>query len=316
MLEGQNGIGWDTWKRVAEAVEGLGFAGLYRSDHFTNPAPPEKDSLELWVSLAWLAEHTTRVRFGPIVSPVSFRHPALSARMGLQVDELSGGRLTLGLGAGWQVREHEMFGIPLLSVRERADRFEEALEVVSRLVRSDRPASFEGQWYQLRDAVLKPRPVWTRRGDGAGTPTMPLLIGGNGEKRTLPLTARLADEWNGVMVSPSRYRELSALLDGLLDAQGRPRAAVRRSLMHGLTFAQDREALERALAWRLEHWSSRASVQEMRYRGEVIGVGDEVVRQIAAYEEAGVECLMLQWLPADDMGLLEAFASVVRRWLP
>src|SRR5260221_9914999 len=102
MIEGQNGLDWPRWQRIAGEVERLGFAGLYRSDHFTNPQPPEKDSLELWVSLTWLADHTRRLRFGPIVSPVTFRHPALSARMALQVDDLSGGRLTLGLGAGWQ----------------------------------------------------------------------------------------------------------------------------------------------------------------------------------------------------------------------
>ena len=116
MIEGQNGLNWPRWQRIAQAVEDLGFAGLYRSDHYTNANPPDLDSLELWVSLTWLASHTTRIEFGPLVTPVSFRHPTMTARMASAVDDLSGGRLTLGLGAGWQEREHSHFGWDLLDV--------------------------------------------------------------------------------------------------------------------------------------------------------------------------------------------------------
>ena len=104
-LEGQNGLNWPRWQRMAEAVEALGFVGLYRSDHFTNMTPPDKDSLDLWISLTWLPSHTDRIEFGPLVSPISFRHPAFTARMAAAVDDLSGGRLILGLGAGWQERD-------------------------------------------------------------------------------------------------------------------------------------------------------------------------------------------------------------------
>jgi alkanesulfonate monooxygenase SsuD/methylene tetrahydromethanopterin reductase-like flavin-dependent oxidoreductase (luciferase family) len=102
MLEGQNGLNWPRWQKLAAAVEDLGFVGLYRSDHFTNADGPDLDSLELWVSLTWLASHTRRIEFGPLVTPFSFRHPAFTARMACAVDDLSGGRLTLGVGAGWQ----------------------------------------------------------------------------------------------------------------------------------------------------------------------------------------------------------------------
>ncbi|MCB0081201.1 MAG: LLM class flavin-dependent oxidoreductase, partial [Caldilineaceae bacterium] len=129
MLEGQHGLNWPRWQRIVRAVEDLGFAGLYRSDHFTNPSPPDLDSLELWISLAWLASHTSRIEFGSMVSPVSFRHPVWTARMAKDVDNLSGGRLILGVGAGWQEREHANFGFDLLEVPERFARFEEGLEV-------------------------------------------------------------------------------------------------------------------------------------------------------------------------------------------
>lgn len=305
MIEGQHGLDWPRWKRIVAEVEALGFSGLYRSDHFTNPAPPERDSLELWLSLGWMADNTRRLNFGPIVSPVTFRHPALSARMAAQVDLLAGGRLTLGLGAGWQEREHHMFGMDLLDPKARFDRFEEGLEVACRLLRDAAPTTFEGHYYQLRDAVIRPRPE---------TPTR-VLVGGNGEKRTLPLAARLADEWNGVMVSPSRFRALNAHLDQRLAESNRPVSAVRRSLMQGITYGADRAALDRALDWRGETWSSRATEAELKERGQIAGVADDVVPQIEAYEQAGVECLMLQWIDVDAIDSLRHLARTVDRWL-
>jgi len=119
MVEGQWGLNWPRWQRIARAVETLGFAGLYRSDHITNQEPPYQDSLELWVSLTWLADHTQHIAFGPLVSPVSLRHPVTTARMAGAVDDLSGGRLHLGLGAGWQEREHAGYGFDLLDVPRR-----------------------------------------------------------------------------------------------------------------------------------------------------------------------------------------------------
>src|SRR3972149_4343344 len=170
MIEGQDGLNWERWKRLAAAVEDLGFAGLYRSDHFINSHPPEKDSLELWVSLTYLATHTRRIQFGPLVTPFSFRHPTLTARMAAAVDDLSRGRLQLGLGAGWQEREHEMFGLDLLTLAERMRRFKEGMDVVTSLLKSDKAVSYSGDFYQLKDAILLPRPQ--RQG------SLPIIAGG------------------------------------------------------------------------------------------------------------------------------------------
>ena len=159
MVEGQDGLNWPRWQRIAHAAEDLGFIGLYRSDHYVNPALPDKDSLELWVSLTWLAGHTKHLEFGPMVSPVSFRQPTMTARMASAVDDLSGGRLTLGLGAGWNEREHKNYGWELLDLPERFTRFEEGLEVITRLLNSDQPVNFEGKYYHLNDAILLPRPA-------------------------------------------------------------------------------------------------------------------------------------------------------------
>ena len=289
MIEGQNGLTWPRWQNIAAAVEDLGFAGLYRSDHFTNADAPDMDSLECWTSLTWLASHTRRIEFGPLVSPVSFRSPVLTARMAAAVDDLSSGRLTLGLGAGWQDREHHLFGYDLLDMQSRFARFNEGLEVITRLLKSDQPVSLEGSYFQLREASLLPRP------QRPGGP--PLLIGGNGEKRTLPLAARYADEWNAVFQSPAGFAHLSAKLDDWLSNEGRKPEAVRRSMMTGIRFALTRSGLESKLHGR--------SMEELRRDGMIVGVGEEILPQLAELEKVGVQRVMLQWMDLEDLEGLE-----------
>jgi F420-dependent oxidoreductase-like protein len=295
MIEGQNGLNWERWQHIAQTVEELGYVGLYRSDHFTNAQPPDIDSLEAWTSLTWLASHTQRLEFGPLVSPVSFRDPVMLARMAAAVDDLSGGRLTLGVGAGWQEREHTNFGYDLLDVPQRFARFEEALEVITRLLHSNDPVSFEGTFYRLHDAVLLPRP------QRSGGPS--LLIGGNGPKRTLPLVARYADEWNAVLAPASKVRELNRHLDELLEQQGRRPGDVRRSLMTNVIFGHDDAEVQRKLKGR--------DKDELRERGFIVGTESEIVEQLGRIDEAGVKRVMLQWLDLDDIAGIEAMAKGV-----
>lgn len=300
MVEGQDGLNWPRWQRLAQAVEDLGFAGLYRSDHFTNARPPDLDSLEMWVSLTWLATATRRIEFGPLVSPVSFRHPAMTVRMAAAVDDLSGGRLTLGLGAGWQEREHTHYGFDLLDLRERFVRFEEGLQVVDLLLHGDRPASFRGKYFRLEEAVLLPKP---RRSGGP-----PILIGGNGFHRTLPLAARFANQWNAVYVPPARFAKLNARLTALLRAQGRDAGAVGRSLMTGVVFGRTDVEVERNLRGR--------NAADLRARGVVVGSNSAIVDQLDALAGAGVQRVMLQWLDLDDLEGLEALAQAVLPRIP
>jgi F420-dependent oxidoreductase-like protein len=300
MVEGQNGLNWDRWRHMARAAEDLGFAGLYRSDHFTNPKPPDMDSLELWVSLSWLATSTRRIEFGPLVSPVSFRHPTMTARMAAAVDDLSGGRLTLGLGAGWQDREHENYGHDLLDLKSRFDRFEEGLEVITRLLKSDQPVTFSGKYYKLHDAILLPRPA--RRGGP------PILIGGSGPKRTLPLVAKYADEWNSVYTPTAKFVELNAQLDELLKARGRQPQAVRRSVMTGVFFGKDDAAFRRKLA---TSGRPETSADELNAKGIIGGTPNEVIDQLNERAQAGVQRVMLQWLDLDDIDGIEALAQTV-----
>jgi len=297
MIEGQNGLTWTRWQKLAAAVEDLGFAGLYRSDHFTNNTVPDLDSLELWTSLTWLASHTRRIEFGPLVSPLSVRHPAHTARMAAAVDDLSEGRLTLGLGAGWQEREHSLYGFDLLTLKERFDRFEEGLEVITLLLKSDHPVVFEGSYYNLRGAILLPRP------GRSGGPR--ILIGGNGEKRTLPLAAHYADEWNAVFSPSAEFSRLNTRLDELLGAQGREPGSMRRSLMTGLRFGRTNKELGEILAVR------KQGAEELLKRGFVVGVGEEVKEQLVEREQAGVQRIMLQWLDLDDLDGLAALAKAI-----
>ncbi|MCI0395653.1 MAG: LLM class F420-dependent oxidoreductase [Chloroflexi bacterium] len=300
MIEGQNGLNWPHWQRIATAVEALGFAGLYRSDHYTNANPPDKDSLELWVSLTWLASHTRRIEFGPLVTPFSFRQPTMTARMASAVDDLSGGRLTLGVGAGWQQREHHNYGWELLDVPGRFARFEEGLEVITRLLHSDQPVDFQGRFYRLHEAILLPRSL------RPGGP--PILIGGNGQTRTLPLVARYASEWNGVFLTPARFADLNSRLDELLVAQGRRPEDARRSVMVGTEFGRDTAEVTRKVAART---AGRETPATLREKGLVVGVPGEVVEQLKQYEAAGVQRIMLQWLALDDLDGLEALAQTV-----
>jgi len=299
-LEGQNGLNWPRWQKIAAAVEQLGYVGLYRSDHFTNHIPPDKDSLEMWISLAWLASHSRRLEFGPLVTPLSFRNPALTARMAAAVDDLSGGRLVLGLGAGWQAREHTNYGFDLLDLPARFDRFEEGLEVVTRLLRSDTPAHFTGRYFKLKDGILLPRP------QRPGGP--PILIGGRGPRRSLSLVARFADEWNALEMPIETFRVLNQRLDEFLAAHGRRPEHVRRSLMTNCCYGENESEVYQKLEARNY---ARLTLDEFRQRGALVGTASQLVEQLGRWAEAGVQRVMLQWLDLDDLGGLESMAARV-----
>ncbi len=298
MIEGQNGLNWKRWQRLASVVEACGYVGLYRSDHYTNANPPDLDSLECWTSLTWLATHTEHLEFGPLVTPMSFRHPTHTARMAAAVDDLSGGRLTLGIGAGWQEREHTNYGWELLEPKQRFKRLEEGLEVITRLLKSDHPINFSGNYFRIHEGILLPRPIRP-----AGPP---ILVGGNGSQRTLPLIARFADEWNALLIPPSEFAHLNTVLDRYLADQGRQTVEVRRSMMTGCIFGVDHEDIEKKVS--LRSFGPR-TVAEMRQRGMIVGTADEIVEQCRQFANVGVQRLMLQWLDLDDIAGLETMAN-------
>jgi F420-dependent oxidoreductase-like protein len=291
-------LNWKRWQRLADVVETCGYVGLYRSDHYTNSNPPDLDSLECWTSLTWLATHTKRLEFGPLVTPMSFRHPTHTARMAAAVDDLSGGRLTLGIGAGWQEREHSNYGWDLLEPKLRFKRLDEGLEVITQLLRSDNPVNFSGDYYHIHEGILLPRPSRP-----AGPP---ILVGGNGAQRTLPLVAKYADEWNALLISPDEFSRLNALLDRFLALQGRQTGDVRRSMMTGCIFGINHEEVEKKVNLRTH---GQRTIDEMRQRGMVVGTADELVEQCHQLASVGVQRVMLQWLDLDDTAGLEVMAD-------
>jgi alkanesulfonate monooxygenase SsuD/methylene tetrahydromethanopterin reductase-like flavin-dependent oxidoreductase (luciferase family) len=217
--------------------------------------------------------------------------------------------MILGVGAGWQEREHQLFGFELGDIATRMARFAEGLEVVTRLLKSDEAVTYEGRFYQLRGATLLPRPQ--RKGGPR------ILIGGNGPKRTLPLVARYANIWNGTFLAPDEFRERSAILDKLLSEAGRKPGDVRRTAMRGLYFGRDMKELDRRLRWRAENpdyagKSLQEVIDSMATRDhEIVGTADMVIEQIKTYEAAGAEELMLQWFDVDDLDGLRTFAKSV-----
>lgn len=293
MIEGQNGLNWPRWQRLVRASEDLGFAGLYRSDHYTNANPPDLDALELWTSLTWLAGNTKRIEFGPLVTPLSFRDPTMTARFASSVDDLSNGRLTLGLGAGWQAREHEHFGWNLMDVLGRFRRFKDGVEIVTRLLNSDTPVTYEGEFYHVKDAILLPRPQ--RKGGP------PILIGGNGVKLTLPMVVQYGQEWNTIYLPPAEFAERNTQLTEMLKAAGREPASVKRSMMTGTRVGRDEAAVRQKLKGK--------SADEVKAQGVIVGTATEIVDQLGRLAEAGVQRVMLQWLDLDDLDGLEAMAK-------
>ena len=312
MIEGQDGLTWPRWKGIVAAAEESGFAGLYRSDHFINPAPPEKDALETLISLAYVADRTQRIQFGPLVAPLSFRDPRLLARQAAALDDLSHGRMILGVGAGWQAREHAVYGYDLGDTAARMQRFEEGLEIITRLLRSDEPVTFDGHFYQLHGATLLPRP------QRPGGPR--LLVGGNGQRRTLALAARYADVWNCFSLSAEGFRERSTTLDRLLTEAGRNPKDVQRTVMLRAYLGRSDEELDWRLAWRHDDpefagMSLAETVETLRVKKyALIGTPEQILAGIQTYAAAGAEEIILHWFEQDDTDGLRAIgASVLPR---
>ena len=200
MIEGQQGVTWKRWLALAEAAERLGFEGLFRSDHyFSSGGVGGRGSTDAWGLLAALAARTERIRLGTLVSPVTFRLPSVLAKNAATVDEVSGGRVEIGMGAGWWTEEHTQFGIPFPPTRERFEMLEEQLEIVHRLLTEDR-FSFEGTHYSLADAECFPKPVQR--------PRPPIVVGGKKVGTWMQrLIGAWADEFNTVGGSPDEVRE-------------------------------------------------------------------------------------------------------------
>jgi F420-dependent oxidoreductase-like protein len=311
MLEGQEGVGWDLWRRLMARVEALGFESLWRSDHFMSLEDSSRDAIETWTALTLTAVETARLRFGPLVCPMTFRHPALLARMAAAVDTLSGGRLVLGVGAGWNEHEHRAFGIPFPPLQERIDLLEEGIEVILRLL-GDGPARFDGRYYQLKGADPHPKSIQQ--------PRIPLLIGTTGAGRMLRVVAHYADEWDAPgITSPPAYRARRERLAGYCRDISRDPDEIRRCVSTAYLIGQDASSLRRRGAAMQQLIPSLASMdpsgllEALRNDGWIVGTPDKIVEQIRALADEGVERIILQH---NDPGDFEALELIAREVMP
>jgi alkanesulfonate monooxygenase SsuD/methylene tetrahydromethanopterin reductase-like flavin-dependent oxidoreductase (luciferase family) len=276
MVEGQEGVSWEQWLALAAACEEHGIEALFRSDHYlSQTAPDERGATDAWTLLAALAAATEKLRLGTLVSPVTFRPPAVVAKSAVTVDHISGGRVEVGMGAGWMELEHERFGFPFLETGERVRMLAEHIEVVDRLLRED---LFTAQ---------KPRP--------------PLIVGGSAARGTASPAARFADEYNTYGVDAAEAARRRKKLDEACELAGRDPSSLRFSLM--TPFVVDRDHARRFVERYPNAGSAHEWFEELRGRG-LAGGTEELVAGIREFEAAGVERVMLQHVVHEDLELV------------
>jgi F420-dependent oxidoreductase-like protein len=280
MIEGQEDVTWDDWVALARACEEHGIDTLFRSDHYLSVADDrERGSLDAWVTLGALAAVTTKLRLGTLVSPATFRHPSVLAKSAVTVDHISGGRVEVGLGTGWWEAEHETYGFAFGSMRERMDALAEQLEIVHGHW-ADGAFDFAGEHFRLEHLDARPKPVQR--------PHPPLLMGGNAGPRSARLAARFADEYNTVFPSVDEARERRANIVAACEAAGRD--PIPFSMMIGCVIGADEGEVR-----------DRARQLGDAAEGALSGTVEQIAERLAAYEEVGVERVMLQHLLHRDL---------------
>jgi F420-dependent oxidoreductase-like protein len=289
MIESQEGVGWDEWKNIVRWTEELGFESLWRSDHFFSFFGPSRtiDSLDTLVAHTYTAAMSNRINFGPLVLSMTFRHPAILARMAAAIDQLSNGRFILGVGAGWNVTEHEAYGIELPPVKQRMDNLEESIQVIKALFENDF-ATYQGKIYHLNDAPMNPKPAQK---------PMQLLVGGGGEKRTLRMVAKYATEWNAPIGGGLEvFKSKSKILEQHCEAVGRDPATITRSVMSGYISGSNQAEVDEKIRVAIEN----APPQFRRPGGgppmtALYGTPRQIVEQVQELEDAGISRIMLQY---------------------
>jgi F420-dependent oxidoreductase-like protein len=298
--EPQQGASYATLRRVAKATEDLGFDAFFRSDHYLKMGgvSGEPGPSDAWATLAALAVETSRIRLGTLVTSATFRYPGPLAIAVAGIDEMSGGRVELGLGAGWYEAEHAAYGIPFPPTRERFDRLEEQLAIITGLWQT--PAgekfSYEGTYYQVADSPGLPKPVQR--------PRPPVIIGGHGSRRTPALAAKYADEFNIAFAQPGEVAAQFGRVREACAASGRDADSLVYSAAHVVCCGKDEATLSRRAA------AIGRDLAELRADG-VAGSPAEIVDKIGPFAEAGAQTFYLQVLDLADLDHLADIAGEV-----
>jgi F420-dependent oxidoreductase-like protein len=291
-IEGQEGVSWERWLALARACEQHSIPALFRSDHYLNlDGHAERGSLEAWGTLTALAAVTDTLRLGTIVTPVTLRHPAVLAKLVATADQVSGGRVELGLGAGWHQGEHLAYGLPFPPLSERMDILEEQLQILLGLW-SDASVSFEGEHYRLHDVDAQPKPIQR--------PHPPLFVGGLAGPRSIGLAARYADEYNTDFTTVEGVRRQVERLANACERAGRQ--PLRFSLFANVVVGADIVDLRRRL--QLVSRETGVSAAELEHSPPefwIVGTADAVAEQLATLRQVGVTRVMCRHILHDDL---------------
>jgi F420-dependent oxidoreductase-like protein len=304
MIEPQQGLTYAEQLAVAQHAESAGFEALFRSDHYESfPGPVDNPTTDAWAVIAGLARETTRIHLGTLVSPITFRLPGNIAKVVATVDEMSGGRIELGLGTGWHESEHRRHGFPFPPISERADMLEEQLQIVRGLWTEPDGWSFSGRHYSIDDALFRPKPV----------PRPRILVGGGGTPRSMRIAARWADEFNLSSSTPQLARDKFAALTAACEVAGRDPASLTRSAMVGVLVgatAGELRGREKAVLAALGEDAGSGWLDERRQRW-IYGTPDEARARIERYADAGVERMMLQDFVPRDLDMIDLLGGEI-----
>ena len=305
MIEGQEGVSWPQWVALARACEQHGISALFRSDHYQNldGQHPERDALDAWSTLSALAAVTERVRLGTLVSPATFRHPANLAKIVATADNVSGGRIELGLGAGWHEREHAAYGFPFPPTRVRMDVLAEQLQVVLGSWGEDE-YSFDGEHYKLDRLDARPKPLQR--------PHPPLIMGGNAAPRSARLAARYADEYNTPFPTLDDVRERRTAINQACERAGRD--PIPFSVMTCVIVGADEDELrERVRRVAAKQGADADAILRDPPSAWVVGTVERATERFAGLRDAGVSRVMCQHLAHEDVDAVAVLAEVARR---
>lgn len=298
MIEGQEGVTWEQWVSLARACEAHGIESLFRSDHYNGLMGDEtRDATDAWALISALGAVTSRLRLGTLVSPVTFRHPSVLAKMAATADQVSGGRVELGIGAGWNEREHAAYGFPFPDTTTRFELLSEQVEIIRRLF-TEETVTFAGKHYELDGVRPLPRPVQS---------PLPIVMGGQAGPKAAALAASFADEYNSIGAGPDELPDRLARLDRACEEVGRDPATLSRSMMTACLVGEtEDEVLTRTRAMMAKAGAEGDPQAFLAERADrwVAGTVEQVCEQLDRLEAVGIERIMLQHLVHDDLEMV------------
>jgi F420-dependent oxidoreductase-like protein len=306
MIEGQESVTWADWVALARACEESGFEGLFRSDHYLSVlGRAERSSLDAWTILGGLAAVTERIKLGTAVSPATFRHPSVLAKSVVTVDQISEGRVELGMGAGWLEAEHRAYGFPFAARSTRIEVLEEQVEIVARSW-NEGSFDFDGKHYRIEDLDALPKPLQRPRPN--------LIIGGDARARSAALAGRWADEYNTTSPTVSQCEERRGAVERAFGEAGRDAAELTFSVMTGCVVGRDNRELSDRAQRAVERFGYAGGADDwiaQRRDRSFVGTAEDVIEQLKRRESAGVDRVMLQHIDHTDIDMVRLIGDEV-----